>query len=165
VDDRYGKLEHADMVAMARVIDVAAALGPGPVTQELLAKHPRGVGLVYATYELESSLWLGGLGHYVYYFQADLIDLAIEGYEEFNCPLHASWTRRARERLAKELGPLWDRRASAFGEMEEAARRFDDEPWLADLNREFFDLEKAENSWLLRDAVVLANPARYTPIA
>jgi hypothetical protein len=152
------------MVAIARVIDIAAALGPGPVTHELLSKHPRGVGLVYATYELESSLWLGGLGHYVYYFQADLIDLAIEGYEEFNCPLHAAWTRRVRERLTKELEPLWDRRASALDEMEEAARRFDDEPWLADLNRAFFDLEKAENSWLLRDAVLLANPAGYAPI-
>lgn len=155
--------DDADVQAMARVVRIAEALGSGPITQELLGRHPRGVGLVFATYELESSVWLGGLGHYLYNFQADLIDLAIEGYDQFGCALHAAWTRRGRERLARQLGPLWDRRASAFDEIAEAARRLDDEEWLKDLNREFFIIEEQENTWLLRDAVLVANPARYTP--
>lgn len=155
----------AETQAMARVFSIAEAVGRKQATRELLERHPRGVGLVLATYELESAVWLGGLGHYVYYLQAALIDLAIEGYDEFKCPLHAAWTRRAREQLAAQLGPLWDRRESAFGEIEEAARRFDNEVWLAELNREFFAIEERENTWLLRDAAVLANPARYEPNA
>jgi hypothetical protein len=153
----------ADVQAISRVAQIAEAVGRGQFTPELLARHPRGVGLVVSTYELESFVWLGGLGHYLYYLQAELIDLAIEGYDEFKCPLHASWTRRAREQLATQLGPLWDRRASAFAEVEEAARKFDDEPWMAELNRQFFAIEEKENTWLLRDAAVLADPARYTP--
>src|SRR5919204_2312551 len=75
------------------------------ITRAWLERYPRGIAWLYATLQLEHEVYNGGFHQYFWNNGGALLDVALAGYERFECPRHIELARKAARTAGRELSP------------------------------------------------------------
>jgi hypothetical protein len=142
------------------VEEVLGRIGAEP-ERESLARFPRGVGWVYATVQLENEVFNGGFHQYFWNTAGALIDLAIAGYEAFECPQHADVARRASRVASRELNRSKTRDHETVRHWLSAFQESEKQSSLERLDKEWYGLDQIEQISIRRNDAIRQKPKLY----
>ena len=143
-----------------KLLDDAASQGT-LATRAWLERYPRGIAWLYATFELEGQVYNGGFHQYFWNTGGALLDIAVTGYEHFDCPRHVQLARRAARIAGRELDAS---RSDEFSDVRGFLQAFHDSEvasTLLPIDTEWYALDDAENADERRDAAIGREPMLY----